>query len=57
MNVDSSTMRVGIGVPFGDIKNSGNGIRESGTSVAAPFTELKSVKLDYSSPHLKNCVN
>lgn len=57
VNVNSPTMGVEIGVPFGGVKNSGNGVRESGTASIDEFTELKSVMVDYSGLHRRTGVN
>jgi len=57
VNVNSPTMGVEIGVPFGGMKNSGNGLRESGTASIDEFTELKSVMIDYSGLHRRTGVN
>lgn len=57
VNVNSPTMGVEIGVPFGGVKNSGNGLRESGTASIDEFTELKSVMIDYSGLHRRTGVN
>ncbi len=57
VNVNSPTMGVEIGVPFGGVKNSGNGLRESGTASIDEFTELKSVMVDYSGVHRRTGVN
>ncbi|XWN30564.1 MAG: aldehyde dehydrogenase family protein [Devosia sp.] len=57
VNVNSPTMGVEIGVPFGGVKNSGNGLRESGTASIDEFTELKSVMVDYSGLHRRTGVN
>ncbi len=57
VNVNSPTMGVEIGVPFGGMKNSGNGLRESGTASIDEFTELKSIMVDYSGLHRRTGVN
>lgn len=57
VNVNSPTMGVEVGVPFGGVKNSGNGLRESGTAAIDEFTELKSVMIDYSGVHRRTGVN
>lgn len=57
VNVNSPTMGVEIGVPFGGVKNSGNGLRESGTAAIDEFTELKSVMVDYSGVHRRTGLN
>jgi aldehyde dehydrogenase (NAD+) len=57
VNVNSPTMGVEIGVPFGGVKNSGNGLRESGTAAIDEFTELKSIMVDYSGVHRRTGVN
>jgi acyl-CoA reductase-like NAD-dependent aldehyde dehydrogenase len=57
VNVNSPTMGVEIGVPFGGVKNSGNGLRESGTAAVDEFTELKSVMVDYSGLHRRTGIN
>lgn len=57
VNVNSPTMGVEIGVPFGGVKNSGNGLRESGTASIEEFTELKSIMVDYSGLHRRTGVN
>ena len=35
-------------MPFGGLKNSGNGYREVGKSAIDTFTELKTIYIDYS---------
>ena len=57
VNVDSPTMGVEIGVPFSGMKNSGNGLRESGTAAIEEFTELKSIMVDYSGLHRRTGVD
>lgn len=57
VNVNSPTMGVEIGVPFGGVKNSGNGLRESGTAAIDEFTELKSIMVDYSGLHRRTGIN
>jgi acyl-CoA reductase-like NAD-dependent aldehyde dehydrogenase len=47
-NVNSPTMGVEFGVPFGGYKCSGNGMRESGTVAVEEYSELKSVMADFS---------
>ncbi|MEM6463841.1 MAG: aldehyde dehydrogenase family protein [Pseudomonadota bacterium] len=57
VNVNAPTMGVEIGVPFGGVKNSGNGLRESGTAAVDEFTELKSIMVDYSGLHRRTGIN
>ncbi len=46
--INSPTIGAEVHVPFGGIKNTGNGSREAGTTAIEEFTELKSVFVDYS---------
>jgi len=57
INVNAPTMGVEIGVPFGGVKNSGNGLCESGTVSVDEFTELKSIMVDCSGLHRRTGVN
>ncbi len=57
VNVNSPTMGVEIGVPFGGFKCSGNGVRESGTSAVEEYSELKSIMVDFSGLHRRTGIN
>ncbi len=57
VNVNSPTMGVEIGVPFGGYKCSGNGARESGPSAVEEYSQVKSVMVDYSGLHRRTGVN
>jgi aldehyde dehydrogenase (NAD+) len=46
--VNGPTIGAEIGLPFGGVKSTGNGHRESGTAVYDTYTEWKSVYVDYS---------
>ncbi|WP_433662302.1 aldehyde dehydrogenase family protein [Nocardia sp. CA-128927] len=46
--LNAPTIGAEVQFPFGGIKNTGNGHRETGPSVIEQFTEVKSVYLDYS---------
>lgn len=46
--VNGPTIGAEVGLPFGGIKNTGNGHREAGHQVLDIFTEWKSVYVDYS---------
>ena len=48
MYMNAPTIGSEIHLPFGGMKETGNGHRESGTSAIEQFTELKTVFLDYS---------
>lgn len=46
--INAPTIGAEVHLPFGGIKNTGNGGREAGTSAIEEFTELKTVSVDYS---------
>jgi len=46
--LNAPTIGSEIHLPFGGVKDTGNGHRESGTAAIDQFTELKTVFLDYS---------
>ena len=46
--VNAPTIGAEIQLPFGGVKQTGNGHREAGTSAIDQFTEWKSVYIDYS---------
>jgi acyl-CoA reductase-like NAD-dependent aldehyde dehydrogenase len=46
--VNGPTIGAEVHLPFGGVKDTGNGHRESGTAVLDVFTEWKSVYIDYS---------
>jgi len=46
--INSSTIGAEVHLPFGGVKNTGNGHREAGETVFDIFTEWKSVFVDYS---------
>jgi alpha-ketoglutaric semialdehyde dehydrogenase len=47
--VNAPTIGAEVQLPFGGIKNTGNGGREAGSAAIEEFTELKSVFVDFSS--------
>lgn len=46
--INAPTIGAEVHLPFGGIKNTGNGGREAGTSAINEFTEIKTVFIDYS---------
>ena len=46
--INAPTIGAEVHLPFGGIKNTGNGGREAGTAAIAEFTEIKTVFVDYS---------
>jgi aldehyde dehydrogenase (NAD+) len=46
--INAPTIGAEVHLPFGGIKNTGNGAREAGTSAVHEFTEIKTVFADYS---------
>jgi acyl-CoA reductase-like NAD-dependent aldehyde dehydrogenase len=46
--VNAPTIGAEVHLPFGGIKNTGNGSREAGTAAIEEFTEVKTVFVDYS---------
>ena len=46
--INAPTIGAEVHLPFGGIKNTGNGGREAGTSAIKEFTEIKTVFVDYS---------
>jgi aldehyde dehydrogenase (NAD+) len=46
--VNAPTIGAEVHLPFGGIKNTGNGGREAGTTAIDEFTEIKTVFIDYS---------
>jgi len=46
--VNAPTIGAEVHLPFGGIKNTGNGGREAGTTAIDEFTEMKTVFIDYS---------
>lgn len=46
--INAPTIGAEVHLPFGGIKNTGNGGREAGTTAIEEFTEIKSVFIDYS---------
>jgi aldehyde dehydrogenase (NAD+) len=46
--VNAPTIGSEIHLPFGGVKSTGNGHRESGKSAIEQFTEIKTVFIDYS---------
>lgn len=51
VNVNSPSLGVETGVPFGGQKGSGNGARESGFAAVEEYSQIKSVMIDYSGFH------
>jgi len=46
--VNAPTIGAEVHLPFGGVKNTGNGAREAGSAAVAEFTEIKTVFIDYS---------
>jgi len=46
--IDSSTIGAEAHLPFGGVKGTGNGFRETGPEAIKEFTEIKAVYFDYS---------
>jgi alpha-ketoglutaric semialdehyde dehydrogenase len=46
--INAPTIGAEVHLPFGGVKNTGNGAREAGTEAIHEFTEIKSVFIDYS---------
>jgi aldehyde dehydrogenase (NAD+) len=46
--INAPTIGAEVHLPFGGIKNTGNGTREAGTAAIEEFTEIKTVSVDYS---------
>ncbi len=46
--INAPTIGAEVHLPFGGVKNTGNGGREAGTSAIDEFTEIKTVFVDYS---------
>ena len=46
--INAPTIGAEVHLPFGGIKNTGNGTREAGTEAIHEFTEIKSVFIDFS---------
>jgi len=46
--INAPTIGAEVHLPFGGVKNTGNGTREAGTEAIREFTEVKSVFVDYS---------
>lgn len=46
--INAPTIGAEVHLPFGGVKNTGNGTREAGTSAIEEFTEIKTVFIDYS---------
>jgi aldehyde dehydrogenase (NAD+) len=46
--INAPTIGAEAHLPFGGIKNTGNGSREAGTSAIEEFTEIKTVFIDFS---------
>lgn len=46
--INAPTIGAEVHLPFGGVKNTGNGAREAGTEAIHEFTEVKSVFIDYS---------
>lgn len=46
--VNAPTIGAEVHLPFGGVKNTGNGGREAGTTAIDEFTEIKTVYIDYS---------
>ena len=46
--INAPTIGAEVHLPFGGVKNTGNGIREAGSTAIEEFTEIKTVFIDYS---------
>ncbi len=46
--VNAPTIGAEVHLPFGGVKNTGNGGREAGTAAIEGFTEMKTLYIDYS---------
>ncbi len=46
--VNAPTIGAEVHLPFGGVKNTGNGTREAGSTAIEEFTEIKTVFIDYS---------
>jgi aldehyde dehydrogenase (NAD+) len=46
--INAPTIGAEVHLPFGGVKNTGNGAREAGSTAMEEFTELKTVFIDYS---------
>ena len=46
--INAPTIGAEVHLPFGGLKNTGNGGREAGTTAIDEFTEIKTVFIDYS---------
>jgi len=46
--INAPTIGAEVHLPFGGVKNTGNGGREAGTTAIDEFTEIKTVFIDYS---------
>jgi acyl-CoA reductase-like NAD-dependent aldehyde dehydrogenase len=46
--INAPTIGTEVHLPFGGVKNTGNGAREAGSAAIAEFTEIKTVFIDYS---------
>jgi acyl-CoA reductase-like NAD-dependent aldehyde dehydrogenase len=46
--INAPTIGAEVHLPFGGVKNTGNGTREAGTTAIEEFTEIKTVFIDYS---------
>lgn len=47
-HINGPTIGAEVHLPFGGVKQTGNGHREAGTTALDVFTELKSVYVDFS---------
>ena len=46
--VNAPTIGAEVHLPFGGVKNTGNGTREAGSTAIDEFTEIKTLFIDYS---------
>jgi acyl-CoA reductase-like NAD-dependent aldehyde dehydrogenase len=46
--INAPTIGAEVHLPFGGVKNTGNGTREAGSTAIEEFTEIKTVFIDYS---------
>jgi len=46
--INAPTIGAEVHLPFGGVKNTGNGSREAGSTAIEEFTEIKTVFIDYS---------
>jgi aldehyde dehydrogenase (NAD+) len=55
--INAPTIGAEVHLPFGGVKNTGNGTREAGSVAIEEFTEMKTVFIDYSGTLQKAQIN